>query len=157
MNDFLDITGIPRTDIVSASGVCPPPVAICPQTAATLHSHRLDPLGLATLDEVGNAISILQPLHLALRTEAKPPRYVSPVRDTVPRLHALECSETLLMNGPSLSRLMMRLLADVVAEVMEVVNLCLASLSWGSGVVAFLACIFPWIYVCFSSVFCFPC
>ena len=75
-------------------------------TAAKLHSHCFDPLRSATLDKVGNAISIWHPLHLA---EAKPPQYVSPVRETVPSWHVLQCMETVLMKGPSLSRFIMRL------------------------------------------------
>lgn len=41
-----DMVGTPRKAIVS---LCPPPVAICPHTAAMLHSHGLLPLGYVTL------------------------------------------------------------------------------------------------------------
>ena len=89
---------------------CPPPIPICPQTAAMLHFHHRDPLRLATFDEVGNVISILHALHFALRIEANPPRYVSPLRQIVPSWHVLECVETLVMNGANFSRLMMEAL-----------------------------------------------
>ena len=39
MNDFFDKEGMPSTAIDSFSGACPPPVAICPHTAARLHSQ----------------------------------------------------------------------------------------------------------------------
>ena len=55
-----------RIDIASVISACPPPVTVCPHTAAMLHSHHFTPLRVLTFDEVGNACSILQPPHCAV-------------------------------------------------------------------------------------------
>ena len=80
-----------------------------PPNSSNVTFHRCDPLRMATFDEVGNAISIMHPLHFALRIEASSSQYVSPVREIVPSWHVLECVETLVVKGSNFSRLMMRL------------------------------------------------
>ena len=56
------IVGKPSTDIVSCNVVWPPPVDICPHTAATLFSQYWCPLGPFTFIDVGKVNFSLQRL-----------------------------------------------------------------------------------------------
>ena len=62
-NNFLDITGKPRILIDSSSLLNPPPVAICPHTAARLQFQYLLPSGEVIFVEVAKEICSLQPQH----------------------------------------------------------------------------------------------
>ncbi len=66
--------------IVSSRWLCPPPVVICPHTAAKLHSHLLWFLGPFTLDELSN---VRVCLHCPVRMDANP-CLVSPLRTIDP-------------------------------------------------------------------------
>lgn len=86
--------------------VCPPPVVICPQTAAKLDSQRFIPLGPFTLLEVAKERWWSHLLHLLFSIEANPARF-SPMRVTSPPQSA-ECLVIILIYSPRLFMLMIR-------------------------------------------------
>ena len=62
-NNFFDITGKARILIDPSSLLKPPPVAICPHTAARLQVQYLLPSGEAIFVEIAKEICSSQPQH----------------------------------------------------------------------------------------------
>ena len=66
------ITGTPNVLIDSFNLLCPPPVAISPQTAARLHSHWEHPRGPLNLLEDSSTIDWLHFSDCQLMIDARP-------------------------------------------------------------------------------------